>query len=171
MIRRSLTVFLLCLSSVGCIPLPHLASSTPLIEGWLVRDGGAAPDLPVRAVKGPATGTDAAPCTGRFIETASDQDGRFVLAPIRRRDFFVFVVPAHSSFEWHLCIRDGDAWKVVNESRDYTLTDSGPWWISEIRCELAQGTPLPRGADHRRSAGAGRGAAATGGTVRSGRVT
>lgn len=116
----------------ACIPFPHKASLTPVVTGEIRAGDSPAAALPVRAVAQPGDG----PCEGKHAEAVTDGQGAFVLRPVRELQFFHTIVMAHRFFEWNLCVHRNGAWEVVSSSRDYTLGDTGPWWISRITCDL-----------------------------------
>lgn len=128
-----LSLFSLGLLLAGCFPMPHKEALTPLVGGKLLSDGKPMAGVAVRAVPLPSD----QPCEGDHAEGRTDAAGAFVLKPVRHNRLFLHVM-AHKMFEWNLCVQREGTWKVVNHSSDYTLVDSGPWWISEITCDLSR---------------------------------
>lgn len=140
MSRGRLTGFVsACALLSACIPLPHKANLTPVVTGEIRAGGSPAAGVPVRAVAQPGDG----PCEGKHAEAVTDGRGAFVLRPVRELQLFRTLVMAHRFFEWNLCVRQEGTWRVVNSSRDYTLADSGAFWISRIACDLG-GDPACR---------------------------
>lgn len=122
----------LCLLLSGCFPMPHKEAMTPLVKGNLLSAGKPVSGVAIRAVPLPSD----RPCEGDHAEGRTDAAGAFVLKPVMHTRLFLHVM-AHRVFEWNLCVQREGTWEVVNTSSDYTLADSGPWWISEITCDLS----------------------------------
>jgi hypothetical protein len=121
----------------ACFPYPHKTRLTPLMEGWIQRDGVPAVSVRVRAAAG-APGK--VPCASKFVEARTDRNGRYVLQPVPKVDLAAKFVPEYESFIWHVCVNEADGWRTVYQSTDREIADFGTWWVSEIRCELAKPT-------------------------------
>lgn len=132
-----LSLLPLCLLLSGCFPMPHKEAVTPLVDGKLLSKDKPVGGVAVRAVPLPSDG----PCEGDHAEGRTDATGAFVLKPVRHTRLFLHVM-GHRMFQWNLCVQREGTWEVVNNSSDYTLADSGPWWISEITCDLSRNGDL-----------------------------
>ncbi len=130
--------WVLALALQSCVPLPHMKNLTPLAEGVVTRGGQPVPDLRVRAVAG---GSEANACSGEYSETLTGPSGEFALLPVRHHALFVSIFMPHQVFRWQLCTWDGGAWRRIDQSERFTISDAGPWWISRFRCDLSAESP------------------------------
>jgi len=69
------------------------------------------------------------------MEADIRSDGSFVLCPSPDFQFFLFVM-AHRRFEWNVCVEWHGRWHVLETQSLYTLSDSGPREIVEMKCQL-----------------------------------
>jgi hypothetical protein len=69
----------------------------------------------------------------------TNEFGKFVLPP-KRRMSWMLVMMAHQRFRWNLCVETDQRWQPIKQNSDYTLSDTGPQWLAELRCSIAQET-------------------------------
>lgn len=133
---RTVVVTVTLLLANGCIPWPHRAFLTPVVEGTLVRNGVPATRTPVCVTAGSAD----IPCDGPRLATArTDAAGRFVLCPVPDFRFTAFVAGlAHSRFHWKVWAADDGKWRLIHAGSQHTLFDTGPRFIEKLDCDLTR---------------------------------
>ena len=118
------------LAMTGCLPWPHRANLTPPILGELRGPDGPITGVGVRA----STIKKGDPCGPKFVESTTNDQGRFALPAVRYLNWWL-VVMGHRHFEWNLCVHHEGAWTVAHHANDYTLGDTGPAWTLTVICE------------------------------------
>lgn len=129
-IIKSNFIIFLSLSLNACIPFPHSARLSPPVEGVFIDSGKGISGMKVRIVS-PKNGNR---CDGEYVETLTDEDGKFKLEAITYIQPFI-VIMGHSVFEWNVCAFYKGSWSVAKSNKEYTLADSGPSGNVILMCE------------------------------------
>ena len=128
--RFSRVAFAFCLA--GCLPIPHRETETPRIVGRLVVNGAPTANIPVilRVTRGDSL------CMIVDRRGVTGERGRFEFAPRRSWSLWVFLVLAHRSYDWQVCL--GQRSLPAYQATLYTIGDAP---TDSLECELT--TPGP----------------------------
>ena len=121
-------------STAGCVPFPHRVNTTPWVTGKLESAGRPLANRNVRVVVADAASEA---CEGPSLQATTNEFGKFVLPP-RRRMGWMLAMMAHQRFRWNLCVEVERRWISIKQNSDYTLSDTGPQWLAELRCSIVQ---------------------------------
>ena len=119
-----------CLAS--CLPIPHRENDTPQIIGRLVVDGVPRSGMPVTlsVVRGDSL------CSLVHGRTITGPGGRFAFAPKRSWSLWVFLVLAHKSYDWQVCL--GPQQAAAYRASVYTPGDAP---TDSLECEITTNQP------------------------------
>jgi hypothetical protein len=131
LVRLVLSVVIV-ISTTGCVPFPHRVNTTPWVAGRLESAGTPLPDYNVRVV---AVDTASEACEGPSVQVTTNEFGKFAMPPARRMGWML-VMMAHQRFHWNLCVEIERRWISAKRYSLYTLGDTGPQGMYEVRCSI-----------------------------------
>jgi hypothetical protein len=121
-------IWVVVLSTVGCLPLPHVEHDSPEIAGTLLHDGQPAPGVRVLL---DATSWHVNHCEHPQAEARTDRRGRFHFE--RNDRFEPFVSGAESWTAWNVCFVFPDGLRAEWTARGTLIRPAA----EELSCKVA----------------------------------
>ena len=129
---RLALIVVIVVATTGCVLYPHRINTTPWVAGRLESAGMPLPDHNVRVV---AVDTAGEACEGPSVQVTTNEFGKFAVPPGRRMAWML-VMMAHQRFHWNLCVEIERRWISTRQYSSYTLSDTGPQGMYEVRCSI-----------------------------------
>jgi hypothetical protein len=118
----------------ACLPVPHRENETPHVVGRLVRDRSPASGIPVALSVTPGDSL----CVASIGEARTQRDGRFDFPARRTWEWWLYLILAHRSYHWQLCVGPAGARLPAYQATIYTPADAP---TDSVRCELSSNAP------------------------------